>query len=347
MLNKLLNQSGKWLEGEGPYGDIVISSRIRIARNLKSHLFCHRAAITELDDIRKKIFLAASNNEYLKNSLLIEVDNLDQIDRRLLVERHLISCEHAEAKKAGLVLDPKEMISIMVNEEDHLRFQVLESGLKLMDAWRIAEQIESKLDTELGFAFSTDFGYITSCPTNVGTGLRASALVHLPALMMSNQITSVLKAVSQIHLAVRGFYGEGTHAIGNFYQVSNQVTLGHPEEEIINNIEMVTKQIIEHEKKARELLLETDRAMLEDNIYRSLGILSNARIISSKEVMNLLSPLRLGVDLDIIKDVSRKTLNQILIRTQPAHLRKYAGKELVAREADIKRAETVREIMNL
>ena len=236
----------------------------------------------------------------------------------------------------------KEILSIMINEEDHLRTQVMQSGFNLSEAWQIIKRIDEDFEKNLNFAYSEAWGYLTACPTNTGTGLRASVMLHLPALVMSKQINKVLQAITKLNLTARGFYGEGTEASGNFFQISNQVTLGHSEEDILDNIERIIKQVIGHEQNARKALFEQDKARIEDRIWRAYATLKNAHIIASREAIDLFSSVRLGVDIGIIKGLEIQTINRIFILTQPAHLQKIEGKALSPKDRDIKRADLIR-----
>jgi protein arginine kinase len=230
----------------------------------------------------------------------------------------------------------------MVNEEDHLRIQGLRSGFQLRATWEQVDDIDSRLEKHLDYAFSPQFGYLTVCPTNVGTGMRASVMLHLPALVMTRQIDKVFQAVSKINLAVRGLYGEGTQASGDFYQFSNQPTLGKSEVEIIENIERVVPRIIEYERTVRDGLLEQRREVIEDKVWRAYGMLQTARTINSEETMDLLSAVRMGVNLKIIRDVEISTVNELFILTQPAHLQKMERSELNGPERDVTRATFIR-----
>jgi len=254
---------------------------------------------------------------------------------------HIIDPEYK-----GLLIDDKEIISIMVNEEDHLRIQILQSGFNVTEAWRMAEEIDTDLGKKLPYAFSAKWGYLTACPTNTGTGMRGSVMLHLPALVMSRQIERVLAAIAKLSFTTRGLYGEGTQASGNFFQISNQVSLGHSEEEIMDNLNGLIRQIIEQEAQAREVLLTKSKEVLEDRINRSLGILKNAHIITSQETIELLSMVRLGSDLGMIKDINRRSINELFITTLPAHLQKLENKKLSSQDRDLKRAELIRKKLN-
>lgn len=344
-LDDLVHHTSGWLSGDGPNSAIVVSSRVRLARNLQGMPFAHRASKSKQEEIISLIRSALKSNKFLKNSYFAELGTLSVLDRQFLRERHLISYELAEsARGSAVVIGDRELVSIMINEEDHLRLQAIESGLQLIDTYRLISKIESELSLKLKFAFSPQKGYLTACPTNVGTGMRASVMLHLPALVLTKQIGKVLQAITKLGLVARGLYGEGTEPLGNYFQISNQVTLGQSEEEIIGNIERVIKQIISHEENSRKVFLSKDRRkLLEDKIFRAYGLLQNVRIIASAEAINLLSALRLGVDLEIVQDVTRQTLNRLLIVTQPAHLQKLQGKKLTPAQRDVQRADLIRE----
>lgn len=343
-LNDLLNHTSEWLKGSGPNSDIVISSRIRLARNLDKLTFPHWADSVQsqaaLDTIKECVLKVDS----LKHATFFKLSELDSVDKQFLVERHLMSLDHAQ--KSGdkaVVVDNEEVISVMINEEDHIRMQVMQSGFNLFEAWDIIKKIDDDLARELNFAFLPDWGYLTACPTNAGTGMRGSVMLHLPALVMSRAIDRVLAAIAKLSFTTRGLYGEGTQAMGNFFQISNQISLGPSEDEIIESINGLIRQIIEQENQARQALLSKNRPLLEDRINRSLGILKSARIITSQETIELLSMVRLGSDLDMIKGVNRRAINELFIITQPAHLQKIENKKISAEERDLKRAELIRD----
>ncbi len=343
-LDDLLNNQGEWLRCTGPNSDIVISSRIRLARNLARYPFSHWASKKEQQEILQVSKQAIAASKKIKNSLCLDIGKLKEIDKQFLVERHLMSKEHTvDAENKGLCVADREVVSIMINEEDHLRIQVMKSGFDLKDAWHIINDIDNALGNLLHYAYSVDFGYLTACPTNTGTGMRASVMVHLPSLVMTKQIGKVLQAITKLSLTARGFYGEGTEASGNFFQISNQVSLGHKEEDIIDNIERIIKQIIDHEQSAREALYSQNRSALQDRIWRAYGTLKSAHIITSSETIDLLSLIRLGVDLKLIKEVDQALINELFTITQPAHLQKLEKKRLDPNERDVKRAQIIRE----
>lgn len=342
-IDDFVNHTSEWLKGVGPNSDIVISSRIRLARNLTEVPFPHRANKKQSQAALEAIQGAIEQADYLKKTLFLKLQDLDALDKQFLIERHLMSHEHVKTTNSkALVLDKDEIVSIMINEEDHLRMQVMQSGFNLFEAWNIMNGIDDALSKGLNFAFSSEWGYLTACPTNTGTGMRGSVMLHLPALVMARQINRVLSAIAKLSFTTRGLFGEGTEASGNFFQISNQVSLGHTEDEIISNINGLIRQIIEQEEHMREILLVQEKAMLGDKIWRSFGILKSAHIISSQETIDLLSALRLGCDLGVIKEIDRHTINELFLITQPAHLQKIEAKKLSSQERDLKRAEIIR-----
>ncbi|MGF7186345.1 protein arginine kinase [Desulfitispora alkaliphila] len=344
------NLSSKWMEGSGPYSDIVISSRIRLARNLSGYPFPHVANEGQAKEVYELIKNALNEQDALEelNELdFMNISDLSALDRQVLMEKHLISPQHMKPGYSKAVsLSNDEAISIMINEEDHMRIQCLFPGLQLEEALKKANIVDDYLEAKLDMGFDEHMGYSTACPTNTGTGLRASVMLHLPALVMTKQINRVLATLPQLGLAVRGIYGEGTEANGNLFQISNQITLGVEEREIIKSLEAVTKQLIDQERHARKLMLKDRQKNLEDKIYRAYGILRYARVISSEEALNLLSDLRLGVDTEIIEEVESKILNQLIVQTRPGCLQKMEGREMEAFDRDVKRAKVIRESLN-
>jgi protein arginine kinase len=329
---------------KGPYDRIVMSSRVRLARNLKDAAFPGWAKKPERIRVLEMLRPAVEGLPEMKDAFSEAMDNLSTLDKQILVERHLISREHA-AKSAGsgLVLNRDETLCFMINEEDHLRMQSLRPGLQLRQAWTTIDQADSALEKKLEYAFSPELGYLTACPTNLGTGIRVSAMLHLPGLVLAEQINPIIQSVNKLGLAVRGLYGEGTEALGNVFQVSNQMTLGESESAIVERLEKVLAQIIEHEENARATLLEKKPKMVYNHIGRAYGILANAHSISSKETMNLLSLMRLGVDVGVFPGVDRSLVDELFILTQPAHLQKQHSEKLSAEERDLLRADMVRE----
>ncbi len=344
ILQNLKESSAEWTSGQGPLSDIVISSRIRLARNVEGIPFSPRAKQAELKNIYELSRQIVEEDSLFRDFNLLLLDELTPLESQFLVEKHLISIYHAREKRPyrGCVFNQRETLSIMVNEEDHFRIQYLLPGLQLNNIWKFINKIDDKIEKKVTYAFSEKEGYLTSCPTNVGTGMRASVMLHLPALAMINGINDILKAISKIGYVVRGFYGEGTEVMGNLFQVSNQITLGLSEEEIIDNLEKVNQQIISKEQKVRRDLLANSKNRLEDQVWRAYGILSSARIISSTEAMELLSKLKFGVELEIITYPGLGTLNKLMLLIQPAYLQMLAGKDLDPFSRDLQRAELIR-----
>lgn len=344
ILQNLKESSAEWTSGQGPLSDIVISSRIRLARNVEGIPFSPWAEQAELKNIFEISRQIVEEDSLFRDSNLLLLDELTPLESQFLVEKHLISIYHAREKHPyrGCVFNQKETLSIMINEEDHFRIQYLLSGLQLNNIWKLINKIDDEIEKKVTYAFREKEGYLTSCPTNVGTGMRASIMLHLPALATINGINDILKAISKIGYVVRGFYGEGTEVMGNLFQVSNQITLGFSEEEIIDNLEKVNQQIISKEQKVRRDLLSNSKNQLEDEAWRAYGILSNARNISSAEAMELLSKLRFGVELGIIPHPNLGTLNRLMLLIQPAYLQMLAGKDLDPFNRDLQRAILIR-----
>ncbi|QXM07275.1 protein arginine kinase [Crassaminicella indica] len=336
----------KWMQESGPDNDIIISSRIRLARNVEDFPFPVALTKGKSKEVAKVVSDAIlQGKSTLRNDFeLITLEEVSQLERQVLVEKHLISPTLAtNYEKGAALLNKDESVSIMINEEDHIRIQCLLPGFQLDEAWDIANKIDDVIEEEVKYAFDENLGYLTSCPTNVGTGIRASVMIHLPALTMTGYINRILQAASQIGLAVRGIYGEGTEFAGNLFQISNQLTLGRNEKDIIGNLKDVTRQIIQKERDARSTLLSNNGIQLKDRVYRAFGILCNARILSSQECMKLLSDVRLGIDVGLLEDINIDNVNEIMVMTQPAYLQKIAGKALSSNERDIRRASLVRE----
>ncbi len=335
--------SSWWIRNDGPDSDVVISSRVRLARNLDKYRFTHLATDEDLGEIIREVSKCVNRPMDFGTLHMIQMSGLQPHERRTLVAKHLVSTELTEnVKNRVVLLDDDEKISIMVNEEDHLRIQTLLPGLQLLEAWKLASKVDDFVESCVPYAFSEELGYLTACATNVGTGIRISAMMHLPALTVAKQIGKVLAATSHLGLAVRGLYGEGTQALGNIYQVSNQVTLGYSESELVDNVEGVTRQLVNEERNAREVLLKEGRYQLEDRVYRAYGIMANARIISFNETLELLSDVRLGVHTGILRDIDPLVLNELLVVTMPAYLESVAGRELSIAERDVMRAEIIR-----
>lgn len=340
-----------WLEASGPHADIVLSTRVRLARNLQGYRFSPCIRESEREQIFERVRRAAEQSETLKGGVVLDLSTLDRVSRHVLLERHLVSRElvgengAAPPRGTGLITAPGEQVGVMVNEEDHLRLQCLLSGLRLREAYRLVDQLEEELGSQLPFAYHHEFGYLTSCPTNVGTGLRASVLVHLPGLVLIKEIGKVLQGITQLGLTFRGLYGEGSEVVGNFFQISNQTTLGKNEEDLIEHLEKVVRQVIQHEMQARNTLMRDARLVIEDKIWRAYGLLRYARSLSFEEVMNLLSGVRLGVSVNLLPGLRVYTLNKIMVHTQPTHLEQAAGRSLSEAESDLHRATYVRRIL--
>ena len=342
-IHNILTNTGDWMRGEGPHHQIVVTSRVRLARNLRNFSFPGWAKKTERLQILEAIKPQVEALPEMSDAFSVYSQDLSALEKQVLVERHLISREHA-AKGMGsaVVMNRKQTLSIMINEEVHLRMQGIRSGLQLKSVFKMIDKVDSALEERLDFAFSPQLGYLTACPTNVGTGMRASAMVHLPALVMSEQINQVIQAVNKIGLAVRGLYGEGTEALGNLFQVSNQTTLGEKEDDIIARLHKVIEQIIEHEQNARQMLLQKRPNTLLDHIGRGYGILQHAYSMNSKEALNLLSFMKLGIDLGFFPEPCRQPVDELFMETQPAHLQKGTTQKLAADERDSLRAEIIR-----
>jgi protein arginine kinase len=347
-LSDLTNRAGEWLRGSGPMSDIVISSRIRLARNLAGHRFLTRATRQQRVAIEHKIRDTILGAQLSPQTLYVDLEQAPETDRQILVERHLISRPHAVAEGArGVAVGESENLAIMVNEEDHLRIQVLRSGLQLEEAWEQINQIDDRLEQKLDFAFHPRFGYLTACPTNVGTGIRVSVMLHLPALKLTGEIEKVFRAAKDMRLAVRGLYGEGTEATGDFYQISNQTTLGKTEDELISDFKhLVIPKIIDYEHNARRTLLNERTVALDDKVHRAMGLLRAARLIASEETLFLLSHVRMGLNLGRIKDVDIKLINELFLLTQPAHLQKLLGRKLEGDQRRAARADYIRHRLN-
>ncbi|SFB33696.1 protein arginine kinase [Lentibacillus halodurans] len=350
-LQHFMNEAiSPWMREEGPDSDIVLSTRIRLARNFAQYSFPILALDKDLQHICQFIrqeYEHQSFQDYHDFSF-VPIQDLSPIERRVLVEKHLISPHLAEQNHASAVLISKnEQVSIMVNEEDHLRIQLYFPGFQLNHALKKVFELDDWLEGKIDYAFDEKRGYLTGCPTNVGTGMRASVMMHLPSLSWTQQINRMIPAINQLGLVVRGIYGEGSEATGNIFQISNQITLGKSEEDIVEDLQSVVRELIEHERKARNYIMEQSSTRLEDRIFRSYGVLAYSRIIESKEAARCLSDVRLGIDLGIIENVSRNILNELMVLTQPGFLQQYAKKTLSANERDVLRASLIRERIQL
>lgn len=341
-IDSLIRQRGAWLDMEHDTG-VVVSSRIRLARNLQKSAFPGWAGVEECERLWRELQPMLSAIPSLRPAEAVGMAELDEIEKAILLERHLISRDQMEkGRGSGLVFHRDEGLSVMVNEEDHLRLQCMRPGLDLRATWDVINRLDTEIEERVQYAFSSRLGYLTACPTNVGTGLRASAMLHLPGLSLMNEISPIVKGLGKIGLAVRGLWGEGTEATGNMFQISNQMTLGEDEQTIIGNLEQIVQEIIEHERNARTRLLEKKEIVVRDHVGRAFGILSHAHILSSKEALDLLSGLRLGIDLGILKSVGRRTVDELMLVTQPGHLQRLEARALKPKDRDRVRAQEVR-----
>jgi protein arginine kinase len=345
-LLELTQHAGEWLRGAGPHSDIVISSRIRLARNLAGFPFVGRANRRQRFDVVERCRQPIASGALGAPPWWLDLAKGSDLERQLLVERHLISRQHAQGGAdfpRGVAVGDSETFALMVNEEDHLRLQVLRSGMQLREAFEQAEHLDDVLEQCLDYAYSPRWGYLTACPTNVGTGLRVSVMLHLPALKLTGEIEKVRRAARDMHLAVRGLFGEGSDALGDLYQVSNQTTLGKSEEEVLSDFEkLIVPQIISYEQQARQALLKQRPALLDDRIWRAWALLTHARVLGTEEVLAMLSHLRLGVNLGRIDTVDIRTINELFLLTQPAHLQAITGCEMEQAARREARAKLVR-----
>jgi protein arginine kinase len=340
----LVERPSPWLSGDGPHADMVLSTRIRLARNLQSVPFTHRARDEQLQGVLMSVAGASQRSQAFAGGMLLRMNEMSSIERQILVERHLVSHELGDGSRPrGIVVAPEERLSLMINEEDHLRLQSIASGFQLAEAWTRADAADDELDQSLDFAFSEEIGYLTSCPTNAGTGLRASVLIHLPALVLLEEIQKVLKSIMQVGLNVRGLYGEHSEVMGNLFQISNQTTLGRSERDSIESLERVTRQIVETEERARERMMRDARVQIEDKVWRAYGTLRYCRSVHSREVINLCSAVRLGVALGLSGLCPLHVVNELLVLTQPAHLQRQFGAEMTPAERNVARAQLVRD----
>jgi len=341
--------TGQWLSDEGPDLDVVLSSRIRLARNLTGFRFTNAA---NHDELQQVLSLAETNATQLPmfNSLVwVDMQDLDRTQRALLVERHLISRNLLKRgdDPSAVIVSPDESLSIMINEEDHFRIQMMRSGFQLRAVYKMINEVDDQLEDRLQFAFHKRFGYLTACPTNIGTGIRISVMLHLPGLTLTNEIERVRRAARDMHLAVRGFYGEGSEALGDLFQISNQTTFGKTEHDLLEEFESkVIPQIIEYERQARQILIKKRSALLEDRVYRALGILQNARLIKASEAMKLLSHVRLGIALGNISSLTPALIQRLILLSQPAHLQYTVGKKLNQAIRSEARASVIRNHIN-
>lgn len=349
-LEQFMNEAiSPWMREDGPENDIVLSTRIRLARNFQQHTFPIIAEEADLENV--SMFMKNNYHEtsfgHYHHLSYIDVEPLSHIEKRVLVEKHLISPYLTKARHAGVLVSHNEQLSIMVNEEDHIRIQLYFPGLQIKEALDDAFELDDWIEEKIDFAFNERWGYLTSCPTNVGTGMRASVMLHLPALAITKRINKMIPAINQFGFVVRGIYGEGSEALGNVFQVSNQITLGKSEEDIAVDLETVITKLVEQEREARTYLQQTSDKQLENQIFRSYGILKYGRIIESNEAASRISNVRLGIDLGIIDDVSKNVLTELMVLTQPGFLQHYAQKTLTSNERDVLRATLIRERLTI
>ncbi len=345
-IEEMARNPSPWLAGRSELADSVVSSRVRLARNIEGLPFAHRATSEQLSEALSLAREAIEKSNTLRTGTFMLMSDLDDLDRQFLVERHLISHEHAEKSPTrAIAIGENEMVSVMVNEEDHLRLQSVQPGFQVMEAWRLVDRLDNEIDANLKYAFSYEWGYLSACPTNTGTGLRASMLVHLPGLILTKQIEKVIHSITQMGLAVRGFFGEGSEVVGNLFQISNRTALGTSEIDIVQSLEKVVRQVLEYETRARDILLRNARFEIEDKVWRAYGILKYCRKVTWKDVMSYASAARLGSSLGILKDVSVSRLNEMIFMAQPAHLQKRFGKRMEPADRDVVRAEMIRNML--
>lgn len=339
----LLKHPADWMTGEAEGNGVVLTSRVRLARNLRREPFPGWATKERRVQVLERVKPTVEALPEMKDGFSQELDGLSSLQKQVLVERHLISREQAaRGEGSAAIVNRKQALSLMINEEDHLRMQAIRPGLALSEAFDLVSGVDVQLENSLEFAFDHELGYLSACPTNLGTGMRASSMLHLPGLVLSDQIGQVLQAVGKLQLAVRGFFGEGTESLGNLFQISNQSTLGETEETIIRRLERVIEQVASHERNARHKLLEDDPEMVYDRVGRAYGTLRHAHIIASKEALNLLSLLRLGAELKFFPSSTVPACDSLLMEIQPAHLQLHAGNKLTPEQRDAIRAEIIR-----
>lgn len=342
-IQALMNRAGAWMAASA-HEQIVISSRIRLARNLRDHAFPGWGGEDECARIWSGMRPRLLELAQLSPAIDFGMDEVDELDKQILLERHLISREQVErGRGSGVVLRVDESVSVMVNEEDHFRLQTLQPGLDLEGCYKLADELDSGMEQMAGYAFSDTLGYLTSCPSNVGTGLRASVMMHLPGLVLMEEMNPIIKGLGKIGLTVRGLWGEGTEAIGNMFQISNQMTLGEKEADIVRSITQIAEELVEHERNARLRLVEKKELFLKDHIGRAYGILTHAYLLSTKEALDLLSDLRLGVDVGMLNHLERGVVDELLMLTQPGHLQRIEGRTLKPKDRDRVRAKRIRD----
>jgi protein arginine kinase len=345
--NELVGKPGAWLDASGDENEIVLSSRVRIARNLHGHRFTHNCDNAELDAILRKSLDAARRTRAFVRSRYIPMGEISTLDRQLLAERHLVSRDFLHNSAArGVLFTPDESTSLMINEEDHLRIQGFAAGFDLGGAFRRANDLDDQLAPDVDIAYHDRLGFLTACPTNLGTGLRVSVLVHLPGLVHSKEINKLLESLRKLNHSIRGFFGEGSEVMGNFFQLSNSAALGTPEDVLVKNLREMVVKVIQYERRSRALLFRKAQRLLEDKVWRAYGLLRYSRSVNTKEALSLISAVRLGVGVGLVRDVPIRTLNELLVYIQPAHLQKRGSAAMDAQERDVARAEYIREALS-
>lgn len=344
--NEVVARPGAWLDGAGEENEIVLSSRVRIARNLHGHRFAHNCDNAELAAILGKSLDAARATRAFAHGHYVPMGEISTLDRQLLAERHLVSREFlSQSASRGLLFVPDESTSLMINEEDHLRIQGFASGFDVGTAFRRANDLDDEIGPGLDIAYSDRLGFLTACPTNLGTGMRVSVLIHLPGLVHSKEIHKLLESLRKLNHSIRGFFGEGSEVMGNFFQLSNSAALGTPEDVLVKNLREMVAKVIVYERRSREMLFRKAQSLLEDKVWRAYGLLRYARSVSTKESLSLISAVRLGVGAGLVNDVPIQTLNELLVYIQPAHLQKRKGTAMDAHQRDVARAEYIREAL--
>jgi protein arginine kinase len=343
----LIEQPAKWLDASGGESEIVLSSRVRVARNIEKRRFTHNAQAEELTAILSATRAAAAATDSLSDGEFFDMGQVSTLDRQFLAERHLVSREFLfNSASRGLLVRRGEELCLMINEEDHLRIQAFASGLAVADAFDLANRLDDELSSQMEFAYSERLGYLTACPTNLGTGLRASVLIHLPGLVHTKEIHKLLESLRQLRHSIRGLYGEGSDVMGNFFQLSNSGALGTSEGAIVDNLRGLVVRLAGFERRAREMLLRKARSLLEDKVWRAFGLLRYSRSVSSKEALSLISAARLGVGMGLVKGVPVRTLNELLIYIQPAHLQLLERRSMEPHERDEARAKLIRKTLS-
>jgi protein arginine kinase len=344
--NGVVGRPGEWLDGRGDENEIVLSSRVRIARNLHGHRFTHNCDNEELGEILRKSLEAARGARAFSHGRFIAMGEISTLERQLLAERHLVSREFlSNSASRGLMFTPNERVSLMINEEDHLRLQGFASGFDIGSAFRLANDLDDQIAPDLEIAWNDRMGFLTACPTNLGAGMRVSVLIHLPGLVHSKEIHKLLESLRKLNHSIRGFFGEGSEVMGNFFQLSNSAALGTPEEVLVKNLREMVLKVIAYERRSRDMLFRKAQSLLEDKVWRAYGLLRYARSVNTKEALSLISAVRLGVGAGLVKDVPIQTLNELLVYIQPAHLQQMKGTTMDSQARDVARAEYIRDAL--